>query len=99
MARYLLRSGPSTAPVVVLGTLLLAGCALLQPPPVPRAPSLWQLGGAGDAACMTALGRAHGALAAAGAAAGDPSATAAAHAANAVAMHEYHTCLARRSRP
>ena len=83
---------------VVLGTLLLAGCALMQPPPVPRVPRI-ALRGGGDAACETYVSQAHAALAAAGAAAGDPAATAAAHAANAVAMHEYHTCLARRGQP
>ena len=76
-----------------LGALLLAGCALVQPPPVP------QLGARdhGDAACGAAISRAHAALA--GAAGGDPAATAAAHAAHAASMHEYHSCLARRGRP
>jgi hypothetical protein len=97
--RSLIRSPAGAAPVVVSGILWLAGCALIQPPAVPRVPSLGQSDGAGDSACMTAVRQAHAALAAAGAAAGDPAATAAAHAANAAAMHEYHTCLARRGRP
>ena len=94
-----IRSVPRTVPVVVLATLLLTGCALIQPPPVPRGPRAARHDGVGDAACASAVAQAHGALAAAGAAAGDPSATAAAHAAHATAMHEYHNCLARRSRP
>jgi hypothetical protein len=96
--RDLIDSAAGAAPVVVLGTILLAGCALIQPPPVPRVPRI-ALRGGGDAACVTYVSQAHAALAAAGAAAGDPSATAAAHAASAVAMHEYHTCLARRGQP
>jgi hypothetical protein len=79
----------------VLGACLLTGCALVQPPPVP---DLSWHGRGGDAACADALGRAHGALAAAGAAAGDPAGTAAAHAAHAEAMHEYHMCLAGHGR-
>ena len=75
----------------------LAGCALIQPPPVPRVPQLsfWQR--SGDAACGADIAQAHSALAAAGAAAGDPAATAAAHAAAASAMATYHACLARTS--
>ena len=83
---------------VVVGTLLLGGCALIQPPPVPSVPRLWY-GVNGDASCGASIGRAHAALAAAGAAAGDPGATAAAHAAHAAAMSEYHMCLARGPRP
>ena len=97
--RSLIRSAAGAASVVVPGTLWLAGCAVIQPPPVPRVPSLGQGDAAGDAACITAISRAHAALAAAGAAAGDPAATADAHAASAAAMHEYHTCLARGGRP
>lgn len=93
------RSAAGARPLLLLGTLLLAGCALIQPPPIPRMPRLGQHGGPGDAACVTALARAHGALAAAGAAAGDPQQIAAAHAAHAVAMSEYHTCLARPGNP
>ena len=92
------RSVSGTALATGLMTLLLGGCALIQPPPVPRLPGSGQHGVAGDASCATSLGQAHAALAAAGAAAGDPSATAAAHATHAMAMHEYHTCLARRDR-
>jgi len=100
MARHSpIRSAAGAAPVAALAILLVAGCALIQPPPIPPVPRLGQHDGAQDVACVTALGQAHGALAAAGAAAGDPSAIAAAHAAHAVAMHEYHTCLARRGRP
>ena len=75
------------------------GCALIQPPPVPRVPQLrfWQ--GSGTAACGADIAQAHSALAAAGAAAGDPTATAAAHAAAASAMATYHACLARTSQP
>jgi hypothetical protein len=97
--RSLIRSAAGATPLVVLGTLWLAGCALIQPPPVPGVPGLGQRAGVGDATCTTALSRAHAALAAAGAAAGDPAATAAAHAAHAAAMHEYHTCLARAGGP
>ena len=92
------RSVPGTVRAVMLPTLLLAGCAIIQPPPVPGVPRSGQYDGVGDAACASAIAQAHGALAAAGAAAGDPSATAAAHAADAAAMHEYHTCLARPGR-
>jgi len=97
--RNLIRSGAGAAPAVALATLWLAGCALIQPPPVPRVPGLGLRGGAGDAACATFVSQAHAALAAAGAAAGDPAATAAAHAASAAAMAEYHACLARGGRP
>ena len=97
--RNLIGSAAGTALVVGLGALLLAGCALIQPPPVPRVPSFALSGGGGDAGCAAYVSQAHAALAAAGAAAGDPSATAAAHAASAVAMHEYHMCLARHSQP
>ena len=78
---------------------VLTGCALIQPPPVPRVPQLrfWQP--SGDAACGADIAQAHSALAAAGAAAGDPAATAAAHAAAASAMATYHACLARAGRP
>jgi hypothetical protein len=93
------RSILGAALVAGLATLLLGGCAYIQPPPVPRMPRLGVWGGSEDATCAAEIGRAHAALAAAGAAAGDPSATAAAHAASAVAMGEYHACLARRSQP
>ncbi|AHG92917.1 hypothetical protein J421_5382 (plasmid) [Gemmatirosa kalamazoonensis] len=91
-------SSRDTAVAAALAALLLAGCALLQPPPVPSVPRLGQRA-FGDAACGAEIGRAHSALAAVGAAGGDPAATAAAHAAHAAAMHEYHTCLARRGQP
>ena len=94
-----IHSVPGAALVVVLATLLLAGCALIQPPPVPQVPRLGQRSNPGEVACAPSLAEAHAALAAAGAAAGDPAATAAAHDATAVAMHAYHTCLARRSHP
>jgi hypothetical protein len=79
----------------VIGTalLVLAGCALIQPPPMP---GLVLRGGVNDASCASAVSRAHGALAAG--VAGDPSSMAAAHAAHAAAMHEYHTCLASSAR-
>ena len=88
------------APELLIATTVasfLAGCALIQPPPVPRVPQLsfWQR--SGDAACGADIAQAHSALAAAGAAAGDPAATAAAHAAAASAMATYHACLARTS--
>lgn len=96
--RIAIRSAIVGSPIGVLATLLLTGCALIQPPPVPRMPRLGQSsGGVGDAACATFISQAHAALAAAGAAAGDPAATAAAHAASAAAMSQYHSCLARRS--
>lgn len=75
---------------------LITGCALIQPPPVPRMPHLGFRVGAGSATCDAEVARAHSALAAAGAAAGDPAATAAAHAAAAGAMASYHACLASR---
>jgi hypothetical protein len=82
-----------------VGAFLLASCALIQPPPVPRVPRLGLRGGSGNAACATHVAQAHTALAAAGAAAGDPAATAAAHAAAAGAMATYHACLARPDQP
>ena len=82
-----------------VGACLLAGCALISPPPVPQAPRLGWRGAPGDAACAADVARAHTALAAAGAAAGDPAATAAAHAAAAGAMAAYHACLAQNGRP
>ena len=89
----------SAALVATVGAFLLTGCALIQPPPVPRVPVLGLRGGPGDAACAADVARAHTALAAAGAATGDPAATAAAHAAAAGAMASYHACLARHSQP
>jgi hypothetical protein len=89
------RPVPSAALVAGLVTLLVSGCALIQPPPVPRTPRLGLRSGPGDATCAADIGQAHAALAAAGAAAGDPVATAAAHTAAAVAMHAYHVCLAQ----
>jgi len=85
--------------ITMLVASFLAGCALIQPPPVPRVPQLrfWQ--GSGDASCGADIAQAHSALAAAGAAAGDPAATAAAHAAAASAMATYHACLARTNQP
>ena len=82
-----------------IGAFLLAGCALIQPPPVPRVPRLGVRAGPGDAACAADVARAHAALGAAGAAAGDPATTAAAHAAAAEAMAAYHACLAQPGRP
>jgi hypothetical protein len=90
------------APEVLIAmtvAIFLAGCALIQPPPVPRVPQLsfWQR--SGDASCGADIAQAHSALAAAGAAAGDPAATAAAHAEAATAMATYHACLARANQP
>lgn len=84
--------------VLVAGVLALSlgGCALVQPPGVPR---FGLRSGTGDAACGADVAQAHAALAAAGAAAGDPVATAAAHAAAGTAMAAYHACLAQPSRP
>jgi hypothetical protein len=82
-----------------LATLPLGGCALLQPPPVPRMPSLALRGYRADATCAADIAQAHAALGAAGAAAGDPAATAAAHSTAAGAMHAYHVCLAQSGRP
>ena len=90
------RSPRCLALTASLATLFLAGCALIQPPPVPSVPRVGQ-GGLGGAACEPSISQAHVALA--GAAGGDPAATAAAHAAHAAAMSEYHNCLARRTRP
>jgi len=79
--------GPAAAAV------LLVGCAALRMAPAPgraaRPP-------AGAALCTTAIARAHAALAVGGDSA---EAVAAAHAAYAAAMHEYHTCLATDSVP
>lgn len=80
-------------------TLLLGGCALIQPPPVPRLPSLGLPSSRAHAMCAAHIGQSHAALAAAGAAAGDPAATAASHSAAAGAMHAYHACLAQSGRP
>src|SRR5438045_3438494 len=87
---------PSVLSALAAGlmTLLLGGCALIQPPPIPRMPRLVLRSGPADATCAAEISQAHVALAAAGAAAGDPAATAAAHAAAAGAMHAYHVCLA-----
>jgi predicted small integral membrane protein len=89
------RSVSGAALAAGLVTLLLGGCALIQPPPVPRVPRLGLGASRGDAMCVGDIGQAHAALAAAGAAAGDPAATAAAHAAAAAAMSAYHACLAQ----
>ncbi|MGQ0642912.1 MAG: hypothetical protein ACT4P6_19370 [Gemmatimonadaceae bacterium] len=72
--------------VAAVSATLLAGCALIQPPLVPAVPALrtaplWR------PACSAAIARAHSALSTVGE---DP---AAAHAAHAIAMHEYHVCL------
>src|SRR3954470_14227388 len=77
----------------------LGGCALFQPPPAPRMPSPGLRAYRTDASCAADIAQAHAALAAAGAAAGDPVATAAAHSASAAAMHAYHVCLAQSGRP
>jgi hypothetical protein len=87
-----------SALVLGLAPIWLAGCAHLQPPPVPSVPRV-ALGGPVAAACAPDIAQAHVALAAAGAAAGDPAATASAHAAYATAIATYHACLARPSRP
>lgn len=81
-----------------VGVLILAGCSLIQPPPVPSVPSVPRFGeraGRGEADCSTYIAQAHAALAAAGAAAGDHAATAAAHSQHAAAMAAYHACLSR----
>ena len=93
------RSVSGAALATGLVTLLLGGCAVIQPPPVPQMPRLGLRGSRGEAMCVSDIGRAHAALAAAGAAAGDPAATAAAHGAAAAAMSAYHVCLAQASRP
>jgi hypothetical protein len=82
-----------------LVTLLLGGCALIQPPPVPRMPRLALWGGHAQATCAADIAQSHAALAAVGVAAGDPAATAAAHSAAAAAMNAYHACLAQPGRP
>ncbi len=97
--RSSIRSVPGAALAAGIVTLLLGGCALVQPPPVPHTPHLGMRGGAGAPVCAADIAQAHAALAAAGAAAGDPAATAAAHAAAAGAMHAYHVCLAQPTRP
>jgi hypothetical protein len=93
-----IRSATPAALATAVGTLFLTGCALIQPPPVPQMPRLRFWGTAPGANCTADIGRAHGALAAAGAAAGDPAAIASAHAAAAVAMSEYHACLSQPAR-
>jgi len=84
-------------PHVPLATLLLIGCALLQPPPVPRMFHPGARAASGDATCAADIAQAHAALAAAGSAAGDPAAMAGEHAAAAGAMAAYHVCLAHTS--
>lgn len=96
--RRLVPSTLRAALAAALATTLLGGCAVLQPPPVPTMPRFGFRAGPADASCASDLSRAHGALAAAGAAAGDPATTAAAHAASASAMASYHSCLARAAR-
>ena len=87
-------------PTLLAGLVaLMSGCALIQPPPVPRMPHLGLRAGSGDATCASDISRAHAAFAAAGAAGGDPAATAAAHSAAAAAMSAYHVCLAQPARP
>ena len=81
------------------GVLLLAGCALIQPPPVPRVPFLGERAGPGDAGCTTYVAQAHAAFAAAGSAADDPAGVAAAHSAAATAMAAYQACLMRSDEP
>jgi len=88
-----IRSAPRMAAAV--GSLMLSGCALIQPPPVPQMPHFGLRAGTPNASCTADIARAHAALAAAGAAAGDPAATAAAHAQAAKAMSAYHVCLAQ----
>ena len=89
------QSIPAAVLAAALATLLLSGCALIQPPPEPSVPSLGLRGGAGDATCTADIARAHAAFAAAGAAAGDPVAAAAANVTAAEAMSAYSGCLAQ----
>lgn len=95
----LVRPAPRVALATVAASLLLAGCALIQPPPVPRVPHLGLRAGVDNPSCAADISRAHAALASAGAAAGDPAATAAAHARAAEAMSAYHVCLAQPRQP
>ena len=99
MVRHCSTRSVSGAMLATLLMLLLGGCALLQPPPVPGLPRFGLRGYHPDASCAADIARAHAALAAAGAAAGDPAAIAAAHAAAAAATSEYHACLAQSGRP
>ena len=91
---YVVRPSVRLSLLACVGALLLSGCAMLQPPPIPSMPRFGLRQGSGDATCASDISRAHAALAAAGAAGGDPAATAAAHASAAASMHAYHTCLA-----
>ena len=80
--------------VIVLGAAsaatLLGACANLHTT-VPR-PTRSKPEGVDLATCVSAITRAHVALAR------GPDSTGVAHAEHAAAMHEYHTCLARTSR-
>lgn len=88
----------SRAALVAALAFTLGGCAMLQPPPVPTVPRFGFSAAPGDASCASEISRAHGELASIGTAAGDPAATAAAHAAASSAMASYHACLARSAR-
>jgi hypothetical protein len=83
-------------PAALTLTLLVSGCGLhrIEPPFPPPfrvdVGSVFRPGG-GPGSCAGTVARAHSSLAMAGTA---PSDIAAAHASHALAMHEYHGCLA-----
>jgi hypothetical protein len=80
----------AAAPVLAA---LLTGCGALRPPGIPPVPSMPRFGEAGGAttpaqSCTPFIASAHAALATVGT---DP---AAAHTGYAMAIHQYHSCLA-----
>ncbi|MBB4634288.1 hypothetical protein [Longimicrobium terrae] len=88
------------------GVFLLAGCAAIQPPPVPavpRVPFLGERPSFGEGGCNAYVVQAHAAWASAGVASDDPAviaaAQAAANAAAAAAMAAYHDCVWRSNQP
>jgi len=87
LTRWRAALGPAAAVV------LLVGCVALRTAPAPGSAERPR---GGAASCGHLIARAHAALAVPGDSA---AAVAAAHAAYAAAIHEYHTCLATNSAP
>ncbi len=93
MAAHRSRGARGFALLFATAATLLAGCGVIRAIERPGLPRPRE---SSRASCVPTQARAHEALAAAGSA--DPHAVAVAHSAHAVAMHEFHSCLASAER-